>query len=183
MSKRCHCTIFLSFIFFPVSLHSMHIVFPCLHVYVSVFPCPSGFLCFFFCLFFSSVFPSLSASFSLVLRTRRWHGAWPDEVIPQCRGLPGRDSLDTVSPLLARCRLQREGRPEPEWGGKKEQWGRGKAGRKRPRKKSFRNQRMEPMFKYTQSSSIDHLLNETQRRRYFLIDFVLSLSLSNSVKS
>ncbi len=70
--------------------------------------------------------PPLSVSFPLVLRTCRWHGAWPDKVIPQCRGLPGRDSLDTVSPLLARCRLQREGRPEPEWGGKKKKKGRGR---------------------------------------------------------
>lgn len=60
-----------------------------------------------------------SLSLSLVLRTCRWHGAWPDKVIPQCRGLPGRDSLDTVSPLLAGGMLQREGRPELEWGGKR----------------------------------------------------------------
>lgn len=37
-------------------------------------------------------------------------GLGPDKVIPQCRGLPGRDSLDAVSPLLAGCRLQREGK-------------------------------------------------------------------------
>lgn len=108
--KDVYCTIHPSFIFPSFPLHSMHIHFQFLCLYVPVSPCLPGFPC---------PAPSLSASFSLVLRTCRWHGAWPDKVIPQCRGLPGRDSLDTVSPLLARCRLQREGRPELEWGGKK----------------------------------------------------------------
>lgn len=183
MSKRCYCTILLSFIFFPFSLQSVHIVFPFLCVHVPVSPCPSGFHWFFF-----SISLSLSASFSLVLRTRRWHGAWPDKVIPQRRGLPGRDSLDTVSPLLARCRLQR-GRethaPVRREEGRGRNGGSGKRQEERDwaKKGAFGNQRMEPMFKYIHSSSIDHFVNEARRRGQFLIDFVLSLSLSTSVKS
>lgn len=120
------CTICPCFVFIPPSFHAHPFsISVCVCVYVPVSPCLPGFPCFFF--LSSSLYLPL---FSLVLRTCRWHGAWPDKVIPQCRGLPGRDSLDTVSPLLARCGLQGEGRPELEWGEEKEKWGRGRGRRK-----------------------------------------------------
>lgn len=83
------------------------------HVCMWMFLSLLGFPCFFLS---PSLYLPLSLSFSGHADDT---GAWPDKVIPQSRGLPGRDSLDTVSPLLARCRLQREGRPELESGGKK----------------------------------------------------------------
>lgn len=77
--------------------------------------------------------------------------------------------------------------PSEEGRGKRQKWGEWeKAGRERLGKKkkgAFGNQRMEPMFKYIWSSSIDHFVNETRKRGKILIDFVLSLSLSTSVKS
>lgn len=107
--RDVYCTVYPSFVLFS---------HPFFHfcVCVSVSPCLPDFFFFFFYLPLPICF---SLSLSLVLRTCRWHGAWPDKVIPQCRGLPGRDSSDTVSPLLAGGMLQREGRPELEWGGKR----------------------------------------------------------------
>lgn len=79
-----------------------------------------------------------------------------------------------------------EGRERPsrsEEGENGETGGEGEVERERTGTKAFRNQRMEPMFKCKQSSRIWRSLNETQRRGYFLMYFVLSLSLSTFIKS
>lgn len=107
---------------------------------------------------------------SLVLRTCRWHGAWPDKVIPQCRGLPGRDSLDTVSPLLARFKLQREGRtPSRAWGGKEEKIGKKRRGRKKENwNKSFEKPEDGTNVQIQKGvPAYSPLLNETRRRGSF----------------
>lgn len=164
-------TLLSSLLHFPFPISPC--AFPSLHV-------PSA------SLFFSPLFYlplSICFILSLILGTCRWHGAWPDKVIPQCRGLPGRDSLDTVSLPLAGGRLQRERRPELEWGGEEERKNRGEVERERTGMKLCWNQKMEQMFKCEWSSCVWHSLNETQRRGDFLMYFVLSLSLSTSIKS
>lgn len=101
-----------------MSLSSSHfpfiqVPFRCLHVQHSL-------ICQFCFAFFHLYLLPLYLSLSPFLRTCRWHGAWPEKAIPHCWGLPGRDSLGTVSLLLARSSLPRGGRPEPTSGGKKE---------------------------------------------------------------
>lgn len=136
-------------------------------------PCLPGFPCFF--LFSLSIY----LFFFLIGRTCRWHGAWPDKVIPQYWGLPERDSLDTVSPLLARCRLQREGRPELEWGVRESQ--------EQTDKYIYKVAKvLSETKRWNQCSNVHGVpaySNVTLRREYFLMYFVLSFFLSTSIKS
>lgn len=159
MSKRCllHCLPFFNPPCYSLlSLHNPFFIYVC--VCIPVPPCLPGFPCFFFFFFFFLSSTLYLPLLSLVLRTCRWHGAWPDKVIPQCRGLPGRDSLDTVSPLLARFKLHREGRRTPSEGvrrkGRENRGKREEVERKRTGTGALRNQKMEPMFKCKKSSSI-----------------------------
>lgn len=156
--KDVYCTVYPSLILPAIPFSLCTIPFSFLCVCIPVPPCLPGFPCFFFFFFFFLSSTLYLPLLSLVLRTCRWHGAWPDKVIPQCRGLPGRDSLDTVSPLLARFKLQREGRRTPSEGvrrkGRENRGKREEVERKRTGTGALRNQKMEPMFKCTKSSSI-----------------------------
>lgn len=156
--KDVYCTVYPSLILPAIPFSLCTIPFSFLCVCIPVPPCLPGFPCFFFFFFFFLSSTLYLPLLSLVLRTCRWHGAWPDKVIPQCRGLPGRDSLDTVSPLLARFKLQREGRRTPSEGvrrkGRENRGKREEVERKRTGTGALRNQKMEPMFKCKKSSSI-----------------------------
>lgn len=116
-----------------LSLLCLHVPFPFLCADVPVSPCLHGFPC------FVSIFLSQSAFFTRSKDTQMtWSSARPRD--SKAARSAWRDSIDTVSPRLARCRLQRDGRPGLE------SWG-----------KTWHHQMMEPMLKCKQSSSIWHL--------------------------